>query len=248
MSTLLRSSKLILQCYFFCTPFKQCSNANLDAGHSETVSRSANVLFLAALYLAMATKMAANRIAERKLRDKKARREQIVSAARRIAELEGWSKVTVRRLSDEISYSQPVLYAHFESREGILAAVAVEGFQEMGLALENARKPVKRGNTVESVAAAYLKFAASSPALYEVMFLLSLSVPFDDATTPPELRFAFAQLLELFQGQGSKSEVLSELFWASLHGIAELTRTKRLPRSRQKERVRALVELFTFPR
>jgi Tetracyclin repressor-like, C-terminal domain len=116
------------------------------------------------------------------------------------------------------------------------------------LALEKARKRVKCGNTVESVAAAYLEFAASSPALYEVMFSLSLSVPFGDAATPPEMRFAFSQLLELFQGQSSKSEVLSELFWASLHGIAELTRTKRFPPSRQKERVRALVELFTFPR
>jgi AcrR family transcriptional regulator len=203
-------------------------------------------LILAVLYfLSMATTLAANRIAERKLRDKQARRAQIISAARRIAELEGWSNVTVRRLSDEISYSQPVLYAHFGSREGILAAVAIEGFQEIGLALEKARKRVKRGNTVQSVAAAYLEFAASSPALYEVMFSLSLSVPFDDAATPPEMRFAFSQFLELF---GSKSEVLSELFWASLHGIAELTRTKRFPRSRQKERVRALVELFTFPR
>jgi hypothetical protein len=100
----------------------------------------------------------------------------------------------------------------------------------------------------ESVAAAYLKFAASSPALYEVMFLLSLSVPFGKAATPPELRFAFSQLLESFQGQSSKAEVLSELFWASLHGIAELSRTKRFPRSRQKERVRALDKLFTFPR
>ena len=196
----------------------------------------------------MATKLAPNRLAERKLRDKQARRARIISAARRIAELEGWSHVTVRRLSDEIAYSQPVLYAHFGSREGILAAVAIEGFQEIGLALEKARKRVKRRNTVESVAAAYLEFAASSPALFEVMFLHSLSVPFDEAATPPELRFAFAQLRELFQGQGSKSEVLSELFWASLHGIAELTRTRRFPRSRQKERVRALVELFTFPR
>src|ERR1700734_3213540 len=192
--------------------------------------------------------LAANRIAERKLRDKRARRAQIISAARRIAELEGWSNVTVRRLSDEISYSQPVLYAHFAGREGILAAVAIEGFQEMGLALEKAQKRVKRGNTVESVAAAYLEFAASSPALYEVMFSLSLSVPFDDAATPPEMRFAFSQLLELFQGQSSKSEVISELFWASLHGIAELTRTKRFPPSRQKERVRTLVELFSFPK
>jgi AcrR family transcriptional regulator len=204
---------------------------------------------LAVLYLlSMATTLPANRIAERKLRDRQARRAQILSAARRIAELEGWSHVTVRRLSDEISYSQPVLYAHFASREGILAAVAIEGFQELGLALEKARKRVKRGNPVKSFAAAYLEFAASSSALYEAMFSLSLSVPFDDAATPPELRFAFAQLLELFQGQGSKSEVLSELFWASLHGIAELTRTKRFPRSRQKERVRVLVELFTFPR
>jgi AcrR family transcriptional regulator len=190
--------------------------------------------------------LASNRIAERKLRDKQARRAQIISAARRIAELEGWPNVTVRRLSDEISYSQPVLYAHFGSRDGILAAVAIQGFQEIGLAMEKARKRVKRGNTVESVAAAYLEFASSSPALYEVMFSLSLSVPFGDAATPQEMRFAFAQLLELFQGQGSKSEVLAELFWASLHGIAELTRTKRFPRSRSKERVRALVKLFTF--
>src|SRR5215468_6261052 len=197
-------------------------------------------LILAVLYfLSMATAQAANRIAERKLRDKQARRAQIISAARRIAELEGWSNVTVRRLSDEISYSQPVLYSHFGNREGILTAVAIEGFQELGLALEKARKRAKRGNAVEAVAAAYLEFAVSSPALYEAMFSLSLSVPFDDPATPPELRFAFSQFLELFQGQSSKSEVISELFWASLHGIAELTRTKRFPPSRQKERVRS---------
>jgi AcrR family transcriptional regulator len=189
--------------------------------------------------------MATNRISERKLRDRQARRAQIISAARRIAELEGWSNVTLRRLADEISYSQPVLYAHFGSRNGILAAVAIEGFQELGLAMENARKRVKRGNPVESVAAAYLEFAASSPALYEVMFSLNLSVPFDDPATPPELRFAFSQFLELFPGQSSKPEVKAELFWASLHGMAELTRTKRFPPSRQKERVRVLVDLFT---
>ena len=114
--------------------------------------------------------------------------------------------------------------------------------------MEKARKRAKSGNTVESVVVAYLKFAASSPALFEVMFLHSLNVPFGEAATPPELHFAFAQLRELFKWHGSKSEVLSELFWASLHGIAELTRTKRFPRSRQKERVSEIVKLFTFPR
>jgi AcrR family transcriptional regulator len=203
--------------------------------------------FLALNLKVRSTKLAANRIAERKLRDRQARRAQIIEAARRLAELEGWSNVTVRRLSDEISYSQPVLYSHFENREGILAAVAIEGFQEIGLVMEKARKQVKRGNPVESVANAYLEFASSSPALYEVMFSLNLTVPFGASATPPELRFAFSQILDLFQGRSLKSEVLAELFWANLHGIAELTRTKRFPPIRQKERVRILVELFAFP-
>ena len=189
-----------------------------------------------------------NRIAERKLRDKQARRGQIVTAARRIAELEGWPNVTVRRLADEISYSQPVLYAHFGSREGIVAAVAIEGFQELGLALEKVRKRAKRESAIASVANAYLEFAASSPALYEAMFSLSLTVPFGEAATPPELRFAFSQLLELFEEHSPTPEVLTELFWASLHGIAELTRTKRFPPIRQKERVKTLVQLFSLPK
>ena len=193
----------------------------------------------------MATTSVPTRIAERKLRDKQARRSNIVSAARRIAELEGWPSVTVRRLSDEISYSQPVLYAHFGSRDGVVAAVAIEGFQELALAMEQARKQVKRGSAVKSIADAYLEFATSSPALYEAMFSLSLSVPFGKAATPPELRFAFSQILQLFEGQRSRPEVISELFWAALHGIAELTRTKRFPPSRQKERVRTLVDLFS---
>ena len=181
------------------------------------------------------------------MRDRRARQAQIIRAARQIAELEGWASVTVRRLADEISYSQPVLYSHFESREGVIAAVAIEGFQELGLALEKARQRVKRGNPVESVATAYLEFAAASPALYEAMFSLSLTVPFGEHATPPELRFAFSQILELFSSQSSRSEVLSELFWASLHGVSELTRTRRFPPRRQKQRLKALVELFRFP-
>lgn len=191
--------------------------------------------------------MASERIAERKERDRESRRLQIISAARRVAESDGWSNVTVRRLSEEISYSQPVLYSHFENRDAILAAVAIEGFQELGLALEKVRTRAKPEKLVEAMAAAYLDFAVSSPALYEVMFSLSLSVPFGQTGTPPELRFAFSQFMETFRTLRPKPEVVSELFWASLHGIAELSRTKRFPPSRHKERVRTLVELFSFP-
>ena len=188
--------------------------------------------------------MATKRIEERKSRERQSRHALILSAARKLAEQEGWPNVTVRRLADEISYSQPVLYSHFENRDGILAAVAIEGFRELGLALEKARHRAKHGNSMESVASAYLHFAAASPALYEAMFTLSLSIPFGDPATPPELRFAFSQLLELFPEQSARSEIMAESFWATLHGLADLTRTKRLPPKGQKERLRALTLVF----
>ncbi len=189
--------------------------------------------------------MATKRIEERKARDRQARRTQIIAAARQIAGSEGWQNVTVRRLSDEISYSQPVLYSHFSSRDSIINAVAIEGFNEIGLALGKALRKSKRGSAAEAVASAYLEFASASPSLYQAMYTLNLSVPFDEADTPPELRFAFDQILGLFSEQGVKAPVLAELFWASLHGIAELTRTKRFPPKRQKERIRMLVDVFS---
>ena len=182
--------------------------------------------------------------AARKLRDREARRAKIVSAARRIAKLEGWPSVTVRRLAEEISYSQPVLYGHFASREAIVTAVALEGFAELGRMLEEARKKAGRGSGLESVARAYLRFASSSPALYEAMFSMRLEVTFGAAATPPELRFAFAQLVALFADRSGGADVLPELFWAALHGTAELMRTGRFPKGRQNRRVSALVDLF----
>jgi AcrR family transcriptional regulator len=77
-------------------------------------------------------------IAERKGRERADREHRIVAAARVIAEREGWDAVTIRRLADEIEYSQPVLYSHFENRDAIVAAVAVEGFQEFTVVLREA--------------------------------------------------------------------------------------------------------------
>ena len=138
-----------------------------------------------------------------------------------------------------------MLYSHFSSRDSIIAAVAIEGFNEIGLALEKARHKRIRGSAAEAVASAYLEFASASPSLYEAMYSLNPSVPFDEADTPPELRFAFGQILGLFSDQGAKAPGLAELFWASIHGIAELTRTKRFPPKCQKERIRTLVNVFS---
>jgi len=74
-------------------------------------------------------------IQERRERERAEREKLIIAAARELAETEGWDAVTTRRLAERVEYSQPVLYSHFDGKEAIKAAVAVEGFAELATGL-----------------------------------------------------------------------------------------------------------------
>jgi AcrR family transcriptional regulator len=170
-------------------------------------------------------------VVERRQRDRARRRQAIVTAARQMAEAEGWDAVTIRRLADRIEYSQPVLYSHFPGKGGIIDAVAVEGFAELRLILQNARQAAASPEAaLEELAAAYVGFALEHPALYDAMFTLSTELPFGRPEGPRELHAAFAELKEAVTplADGRDPETLAEIAWSALHGIATLTRTGRL--------------------
>ena len=136
-------------------------------------------------------------VAERRQRDRAHRRQAIITAARQMAEAEGWDAVTTRRLADRIEYSQPVLYSHFPGKGGIIDAVAVEGFAELRLILRNARKAAGSPEAaLRELAEAYVGFALEHPALYDAMFTLSTELPFGRPEAPRELQAAFAELRE----------------------------------------------------
>src|SRR6476660_5282402 len=127
-------------------------------------------------------------IADRRLRDRTARRRLITSTARTLAEREGWDAVTTRRLSTEIEYSQPVLYKHFASMEDIVEAVALEGFGELAESLSTAREGAGAPEeALRRVAHAYSSFAAENPALYDAMFTRATRLRFGADDTPVQL-------------------------------------------------------------
>ncbi|WP_426441506.1 TetR/AcrR family transcriptional regulator [Bradyrhizobium genosp. P] len=182
-------------------------------------------------------------VAERKGRERAEREYRIVAAARAIAECEGWDAVTIRRLADEIEFSQPVLYSHFENRDAIVAAVAVEGFQELTADLrEAASGSTGRRNALENVAMAYLAFALSRPALYEAMFILPTVLRFAEAGTRPELRAAFEALAAVVTPFCVDVADVTETFWAALHGLAELERSGRIRPGMRGERITLVVQ------
>ena len=182
-------------------------------------------------------------IAERKGRQRAERESRIIAAARAIAEHEGWDAVTIRRLAEEIEYSQPVLYSHFENRDAIVAAVAVEGFKELTVVLrEAARGSTGQRNALENVAMAYVSFAFRRPALYEAMFILPTDLRFAEAETRPELRAAFEALATVVTPFCVDVDVMTETFWAALHGLAELERSGRIRPSARSERIALVVQ------
>ena len=166
------------------------------------------------------------------------RRAQVIHAARDIAESDGWTAVTMRRLASEIGATQPVLYSVFASRQALIDAVALNGFRDIAAALEAVdASPMARMR-------AYLDFAAAHPRVYEAMFSMPSGLHFAADDTPEPLRHAFARVHDAFpDGDGTRAEVA----WSALHGLATLQAGGRLRTSHAQERLELLHDMLTNP-
>ena len=188
---------------------------------------------------------------ERRDRELVQRRQVIVNAARELAEAEGWESVTTRRLADRIEYSQPVLYSHFEGKDAIVTAVAVEGFGELAGLLADARRMAASPDAQpRAVASAYLEFARANPALYEAMFSLGVDLRFAQAGRPASLSASFIEVRDaLAPLAGDRDiETFTEVVWSCLHGLATLSRAGRLRPDFDEQRLSMLMhELSSAP-
>jgi AcrR family transcriptional regulator len=188
-------------------------------------------------------------IGDRRARELAARRRLIITTARKLAEANGWDCVTTRRLSTEIEYSQPVLYAHFDGMDHIIEAVAIDGFGELTDALQTARFNAATGiDALRRIAHAYVEFARENRALYDAMFTRTTTLHFAAEDTPPELQTAFAELRDVVSTIDNRKDpdTLTEVFWAALHGLITLTANHRLRPGHDLARVDLLVDILAF--
>jgi AcrR family transcriptional regulator len=171
------------------------------------------------------------------------RRQQILDAARAMAEADGWTAVTSRRLANAIGYTQPVLYGHFPGgKNEIMRTVALAGFAELAVATRAAVGRKSGPEAVTAVADAYLGFAAAHPSLYEAMFQLPIDARFaqDDAET--ELRSGFEALRAALGNDDDGSA--TELLWSALHGMSLLERAGRMRPEHRPNRIAELAARF----
>jgi AcrR family transcriptional regulator len=171
------------------------------------------------------------------------RRQQILDAARTVAEAEGWAAVTSRRLAGAIGYTQPVLYQHFPGgKTEIMRTVALAGFAELAASTREALADKTGARAIAAVADVYLDFATAHPALYEAMFQLPIDARFAQDDAQAELRAGFDALAAALgdAGDGTATEVL----WSALHGMSLLERAGRMRPEHRPLRIAELAARF----
>ncbi|MEV1333638.1 TetR/AcrR family transcriptional regulator [Micromonospora costi] len=179
-------------------------------------------------------------------------RDLIVAVARELAEVEGWTGVTPRRVAERAGIDVGDLYQHFADQEALLAAVAVCAFADLAadLAEAGAEATGGPGRIWPSVASAYLDFAYANPEVYDVMLALTPDLALGAHGVPAapqgvlvELRAALAPLAE-----GRDPDTLAEVGWSLLHGLVMLTRGGRLRPESQEAREEMIAErLLRWP-
>jgi AcrR family transcriptional regulator len=114
---------------------------------------------------------------QRRDQERQALRQQILDVARRLFALEGFAKVTMRRIAQEIGYSATAIYLHFPDKRQLLAEICQGDFRALRVRMEAACAVVDPIDRLRAMARTYVEFALEHPHHYRMMFM----TPYSDA-------------------------------------------------------------------
>lgn len=155
----------------------------------------------------------------------------ILRAAGELLEDQGVADLALREVARRAGVSHNAPYRHFADRDALLAALAAEGFAQLGAALDaaGAGGPRARGE-------AYVDFALANPARFRLMFGGRLPLE-----AHPALREAAAQtyagLVRAFEAVtgAAGAPTAAAAAWALTHGLAQLLLDGHFPQRRRRD-------------
>ncbi|WP_143965897.1 TetR/AcrR family transcriptional regulator [Gordonia zhaorongruii] len=155
-------------------------------------------------------------------------RTSLVAAGRRIVERDGASALTVRAVATEAGVAPMGVYNHFAGKDGLISAVATDGFAAFGDAI--AQTDADAVDRLRNSGMAYRRFALANPAMYGLMF--------DGHSAPDPLvaENAFSVITDIIRyGQvagvirSGDAQALASHTWAAVHGAVSLEITAPRP-------------------
>ena len=147
---------------------------------------------------------------ERRQKEKEEIKQRIIDAARKIASNEGWHALTIRKIAEEIEYTPPIVYEHFENKEDLIQELIYTGFGILGKKFANARQSESDPRKLlKMMSMIHWDFAFANTELYQLMFSLERPTPNEDMMSDIKLiESIFFELAE------NDKELSYELFFS----------------------------------
>lgn len=157
-------------------------------------------------------------------------RQALIRAAQDLIAERGVDGFSLRETARRAGVSPAAPGHHFKDARGLLTAVAAEAFLAFGDALEEAGKGADRESRIRAQGMAYVRFALTAPASFDLLWRKSLINPEDPAYAAAGRR-AFGILDGAVRGQARPSTGGLERYaapsiaaWSMVHGFACLAR------------------------
>jgi AcrR family transcriptional regulator len=150
----------------------------------------------------------------------------LIRSAGKILEKEGLEALSLRATARRAGVSHNAPYRHFAQREALLAALAAEGFEQLGAAQ---RKAAQAGG-LRAMGEAYVHFALEHPQRFRLMFGGRIAIARHERLREVATR-TFAGLSgalaeRLPEAQGARDASIAA--WALVHGLALLLMGDRI--------------------
>ena len=176
---------------------------------------------------------------ERRERERLETRQRIMDAARDLFARDGYDAVSMRRIAEAIEYSPTAIYVHFRDKQDLMFQICQADFVALarGVAeLQSVKDPIER---IKRMGHAYIRFGVTHPNHYRLMFMTRLDLP-PDAVLKDENhgkvdRDSYALLKQtcqeaidhgLIRPEYRDADLVAQVFWAAVHGVASLHITK----------------------
>ena len=186
-------------------------------------------------------------VQERREREKKGIREEILSAARALFVQDGYENVSIRKIAEKIEYSPGTIYLYFQDKADILAQISEETFSrlEQRLVAINRDAAVDPLDRVRRGLRAYIEFGLKHPNRYILTFVRGSVQCAAGGRCFGELMKGVGFAMEAGQiGEGDVVEAAQAL-WAGAHGVTTLLITwPEFPFVAQERLVARMLEIL----
>lgn len=176
-------------------------------------------------------------------------RTRALEAGRALLEEGGIEALQLRLIAARLECGVASLYYHFADKDGLLAALALEGYWELNAALREALDDERFARPIDAVSRAYLGFLRENLQLYALMRSGEL------LAHRPEVRAVEQEALKIFEAAlerdarvpADRVEDIALVCWALGRGMGDLILTSGQPDTqRAREVIEKVVRGFGF--